>query len=212
MAAGTVAAMYASLLATSAPAIPYKLIPDVRPLLLFVATWAVGAYAAWGPGRRRGFLIAFLLSVHGVFALDVSTIHWIAPVPGPLGGMRADPVRLVAGLTGLASAVLLQARIHPETWRADAERRGVAADDARAVEVDLRRIGSRAILLASGIALGAGLLVDAASALLGDEGSMPPLAALLVGGALAAVVVVVAALGPSPGRRSSTPDAGIRAP
>ncbi|MHB8586060.1 MAG: hypothetical protein ACYDDF_09555 [Thermoplasmatota archaeon] len=193
IAVGPLVAFYQSLISGLTPAIPYKIFPDIRPVLIFGVTAAVAGFAAFGPGRRRGFLVAYLLALHGAFAVDLSTIHWIATVPGPLGGMRADPGRLLAAVTGLAAAFLLQGRIHAaRTWR-DAVERGVPPSEATMLGAALQRASTRTTLLTAGAAIAAGLLVDGASGAIGDDGSLPLDAALIAGALLLAVLLAIIA-------------------
>lgn len=181
---GVVIAMYRSMVADLAPPIPYKFLPDLRPVILFGATFLFAAFSAWGPGRRRAFLIAYLLAVHGVFAFELSTVHWFIPYPGPLGASRADPVRLASLLAGLAVALLLQARAHADATATDLRRRGVPAAEAVAAGAALRKRGHRAILLAAAGVAAAALLVEGGAAIAGNDGALSLPSALALGAAI----------------------------
>lgn len=181
---GVVVAMYASMIADLAPPIPYKFLPDLRPVVLFAATFAVASFAAWGPGRRRGFLIAYLLAIHGVFAFELNTVHWIIPYPGPIGANRAEPIRLACAISGLAVAVLLQARAHAAATRSDLGARGIPAAEAGAVADALRARAQRAVLLSAGAVVAFAFIVEGAAAVAGNEGSLPIASAVLLGAGL----------------------------
>jgi len=141
--------------------IPYKLIPDLRPVLLVGSPFLLGVWASWGSAVRRVVLLWFTLLLVFASAIDLASIQWVITLETPLAGDRIGFLR-VAGMTAAIAGCLL---LHADTAAVELRhalllRGAVRADADKAHALlwggALRRVG---MLSAAALALGGALRV-----------------------------------------------------
>lgn len=195
VAVGTLLVVTRSVLYAQAPAIPYGLFSDARPVLVLGLVGGLAFAGAFLAGARSATVWTVVLLVL-VFELDEATVHWFSSFPGTLSGARLDPVRLLGGGLAIGGALLLHADVSASEAAGDLEKRGVPADEARAAGNALADLGRRRVAtLLAGLA-GAGAIVYAGDAMFGESKVGPGEAGLAVGVAALAVVALVVLLRP----------------
>lgn len=197
IAVGTLLVVTRSVLYAQAPAIPYGIFPDARPVLVLGLVGSLALAGAFLAGARSATVWTVVLLVL-VFELDEATIHWFSSFPGTLSGARLDPVRFLGGGLAVGGALLLHSDVTASEAATDLERRGVPKDEARAAAVALADLGRRRVAtLLAGLAAG-GAIVYAGDAMFGGSDLGPGEFGLAAGVAALAVVALVALLRPRP--------------
>lgn len=164
--------------------IPYKIVPDIRPLLTIGSGLFLGAQTAWGGAKRRRLgLYGVILFVVG-FHLEEATVHWIGPFPGSITGTRVGLLGTSGSLVALLGVLLMHVEVESERLRQDAIKRGASEQGASDLSNGLRRQGQgRLVSLTLGVA-GLGLFVALAQNLFGNEATGGAWVLLLGGGLL----------------------------
>lgn len=151
--------------------IPFKGIPDIRPVFFFLSGFLFTLTASWGPAARRRLALwsvtAFILGFH----LEEATVHWIGPYPGSITGSRVGLVGTAGSLLALVGVLLLHIEVESEHLRRDAVKRGASDDGAASLADGLRRAGSRRVWGIAGGVAGIGVLVAAMEPILGNGGA-----------------------------------------
>jgi len=148
--------------------IPFRFIPDVRPLLLLGSGLFLGLYAAGGGAARRKFALWGVVGYVIGFHLEEATVHWIGPFPGSITGTRVGILGTIGSLLALAAVLLMHVEVEHARLERELVARGAQETDARGATGALRRMGSTRILgIGAGVAA-IGLLVKAAEVVMGD--------------------------------------------
>lgn len=170
--------------------IPFRFIPDLRPVVTMASGIFLGVYAAGGGAHRRKLALWGVVGYVVGFHLEEASVHWIGPFPGSITGTRVGIVGTLGSLLALACVLLLHIEVEHAKLERDLLSRGAAPDDARTASTSLQRLGTTRILgVAAGVA-GIGALVRVGEALFGNNASGGTYI-LFVGAALLLVMGVV---------------------
>lgn len=183
LAAGITMTAYGSIFLKMSGPIPFKIFPDVRPVLLVGTGLATGLWAAGGGARRRKAALWTTFAFVVAFHLEEATVHWIGPFPGSITGARVGILGTAGSLLALAAVVLLHVEVESVRLRRDLQQRGAGEQDAADATTRLARAGLRRVLGVAAGVCGIALLVVAGERLFGDDAAGGE-HVLLVGGAL----------------------------
>lgn len=148
--------------------IPFRIVPDVRPLLLLGSGMFLGTYAAGGGAVRRKFALWGVIGYVLGFHLEEATVHWIGPFPGSITGTRIGILGTLGSLLALGAVLLMHVEVEHARLERELVVRGAEANDARSATSALRRVGTSRILgIAAGVAA-IGIVVRAGEAILGN--------------------------------------------
>lgn len=163
--------------------IPFRVVPDVRPLVTLGSGLFLGLYAAGGGASRRKLALWGVIGYVIGFHLEEATVHWIAPYPGSITGTRIGILGTVGSLVALAAVLLMHVEVEHGHLAKDLKTRGAATREADVAAGALRRLGtSRVIAIAAGVA-GIALLVRISEVIFGD-GAAGGVYILFIGAAL----------------------------
>lgn len=190
IAAGVTMTGFGSIFMQRTGAIPYGLLPDVRPVLFLGSGFLFGLYASGGGAHRRAMALWGVIGYVIAFHLEEATVHWIGPFPGSITGTRVGILGTSGSLLALLGVLLQHVEVESLRLTEDVEKRGATREDARAMGSALRAAGTRRLLaLAAGVA-GLGALVMALSPVFGESTRGGP-GVLLIGGGLLLVVALM---------------------
>lgn len=151
--------------------IPFRFIPDVRPVVTMLSGLFLGLYAAGGGAHRRKLALWGVVGYVIGFHLEEATVHWIGPFPGSITGTRVGILGTLGSLLALAAVLLLHVEVEHGRLGRDLESRGADPTDARGVASALHRVGtSRVLGVAAGVA-GIGALIRVGEAIFGNNAS-----------------------------------------
>lgn len=151
--------------------IPFRFIPDVRPLFLLGSGLFLGIYAAGGGAARRKLALWGVIGYVLGFHLEEATVHWIGPFPGSITGTRVGILGTLGSLIALAAVLLLHVEVERHRSERDLVARGADTGHARQAMGALARVGTTRVLgVAAGVA-GIAVLVRVGEALLGNDAS-----------------------------------------
>lgn len=170
--------------------IPFRFIPDLRPVLTMTSGLFLGAYAAGGGAHRRKLALWGVVGYVIAFHLEEATVHWIGPFPGSITGTRVGIVGTLGSLLALACVLLLHLEVEHGRLERDLVTRGASPDDARGAAGALQRLGTTRVLGVTAGVAGIGALVRVGEALFGNTASGGTYI-LFVGAALLLVLGVV---------------------
>lgn len=187
LAAGITMTAFGSMFLQMTGPLPFKIFPDVRPVLLLGAGLSAGLWAAGGGARRRKAALWTVFGFVVAFHLEEATVHWIGPFPGSITGTRVGLLGTAGSLLALAAVVLLHVEVESVRLKEDLVRRGAGAADAERATSRLARAGLRRVLGVAAGVCGIALLVIAGERLFGDDAAGGE-HILLVGGALLLVL------------------------
>jgi hypothetical protein len=175
--------------------IPYKLIPDVRAPILFLAGFWLGGYASFGRSSHRTWalwgVIGFIIGFH----LEEATVHWIGPYPGSITGTDVGPLGTGGSLLALAGVVLVHLEVESAKLARDLDKRGAGRQAALAVVAGLRGLGQQRVWgLAVGVAA-LGLLIFVAQRILGNTATGGVYILFLGSGLLFALALIIVRIG-----------------
>lgn len=163
--------------------IPFRFLPDVRPVLTFGSGLLLGLYAAGGGAHRRKLALWGVVGYVVAFHLEEASVHWIAPFPGSITGTRVGIVGTLGSLLALASVLLLHIEVEHQRLARDLVARGAEEAGARKAATSLRAAGAARVLALAGAAAGVGALVRVGEVVLGND-APGGVYALLLGAAL----------------------------
>lgn len=180
---GLTMTMFGSFFVGSTGPIPFKLIPDVRPVISMTAGLGAGLWASGGGASRRTIalwtVVAFVLGFH----LEEATVHWIGPFPGSITGTRVGILGTAGSLLAIMAVLLIHVDVERGHLARDLAKRGATPDAAADTARRLAAVGvQRVVGLAVGVA-GIGLLVVAGEKIMGDQAGGGAYI-LIVGGAM----------------------------
>lgn len=170
--------------------IPFKIVPDVRPLLLLGSGLFLGLYAAGGGAARRKFALWGVVGYIIAFHLEEATVHWIGPFPGSITGTRVGILGTMGSLLALAAVLLMHIEVEHHKLARELAARGADANATRDMAGALARAGTTRILGVAAGTAGIGVLVRAGEALFGNQAS-GGVYILFVGAALLLVLAFV---------------------
>lgn len=148
--------------------IPFRFIPDVRPVMTMMSGLFLGLYAAGGGAHRRKIALWGVVGYVVAFHLEEATVHWIGPFPGSITGTRVGILGTLGSLVALAAVLLMHVEVEHGRLDRDLVSRGADPSDARSAATSLRRVGTTRILgIAAGVA-GMGALIRVGEALFGN--------------------------------------------
>lgn len=180
---GLTMTMYGSFFVGSTGPIPFRFIPDVRPVISMATGLLAGLYAAGGGASRRGMALWTTVVFVMAFHLEEATVHWIGPFPGSLTGTRIGILGTAGSLLALGAVLLLHVEVERGRLAADLAKRGADAASATQASARLASVGARRVVgVMLGVA-GIGLLVVAGERLFGDNATGGAYI-LVVGGAM----------------------------
>lgn len=170
--------------------IPFRFIPDVRPVILLGSGLFLGIYAAGGGAHRRKLALWGVVGYILAFHLEEATVHWIAPYPGSITGTRVGFLGMLGSLMALAAVLLLHLEVEHARLGRELAARGADEASARGTASTLARVGASRIMgLVAGVAALA-VLVRAGEAVIGNDAS-GGVYVLFVGAALLLVLAFV---------------------
>ena len=172
--------------------IPFRFIPDVRPVVTMLSGLLLGIYAAGGGAHRRKLALWGVIGYVIGFHLEEATIHWIGPFPGSITGTRVGIVGTLGSLVALASVLLLHVEVEHARLARQLAPRG--ADEAQAWHAGeaLRRVGSSRVIAIAAGAAAIGALVRVGEAVFGNNASGGTWVLFLGAALLIALAVVLA--------------------
>ena len=172
--------------------IPFRVIPDVRPVFTMLSGLGLGLYAAGGGAHRRKLALWGVIGYVVAFHLEEASVHWIGPFPGSITGTRVGLLGTAGSLLALASVLLLHVEVEHARLGRDLASRGASQERAVAASDALRRAGTTRILgVAAGVA-GMGALVRVGEAVFGNDASGGTYILFLGGALLLGLGVVLA--------------------
>lgn len=149
--------------------IPFRFIPDVRPLVTLLSGLFLGLYAAGGGAHRRKLALWGVVGYTIGFHLEEATVHWIGPFPGSITGTRVGILGTLGSLLALAAVLLMHVEVEHAKLARDLASRGADRDETGRAAGALRHVGTSRILgVAAGVA-GIGALIRAGEAVLGND-------------------------------------------
>lgn len=176
--------------------IPFRIIPDIRPVLTMTTGILAGLWAAGGGAGRRKFALWTAITYVLAFHLEEATVHWIGPFPGSITGTRAGWLGTAGSLLALASVLLMHVEVEHARLGRDLERRGAGSADARGAAGALARAGSGRIFgILAGVA-GIGVLVRGVEAATGEDASGGVYVLFLGGGLLLVLALILVRMVP----------------
>lgn len=151
--------------------LPFRFLPDLRPILLLGSGLFLGLYAAGGGAMRRKLALWGVVGYVLGFHLEEATVHWIGPFPGSITGTRVGILGTLGSLLALAAVLLLHVEVEHARLERDLASRGAEAGGARNAAGVLARVGATRILgVAAGVA-GIAVLVRIGEAIIGNDAS-----------------------------------------
>jgi len=159
---------YGSMFVKDTPAIPYKLIPDLRGALFLLSGTTLGLYAAYGRSSHRTWALWGVLAFVIGFHLEEATVHWIGPFPGSITGIRVGLLGTAGSLLAIAAVVLLHVEVESSRLAQDLDKRGAGRDSGLAVAEGLRGEGARRVVAVAAGAAGLGLLAIVSEKIIGN--------------------------------------------
>lgn len=149
--------------------IPFRFIPDVRPVVTILSGLFLGVYAAGGGAHRRKLALWGVVGYVIGFHLEEASVHWIGPFPGSITGTRVGILGTLGSLLALAAVLLMHVEVEHARLARDLESRGAEARYAGGAAATLRRVGTTRILgVAAGVA-GIGALIRVGEAVFGNN-------------------------------------------
>ncbi|HVM45490.1 MAG TPA: hypothetical protein VM582_06100, partial [Candidatus Thermoplasmatota archaeon] len=144
--------------------IPFRFVPDMRPVVTILSGLFLGAYAAGGAAHRRKLALWGVVGYVIAFHLEEASVHWIGPFPGSITGTRVGILGTLGSLVALAAVLLLHIEVEHARAARELVPRGSDPADAGAAAGALRRVGvSRVVAVVAGVAA-IGALVRVAEA------------------------------------------------
>lgn len=181
---------FGSIFLANTGAIPFRIFPDVRPVITMGTGLLTGLYGAFGGAGNRKLALWTAVTFTLAFHLEEATVHWIGPFPGSITGTRVGWLGTAGTLVSLASVLIMHVEVEHARLASDLRRRGADADDAWGAASVLARVGAvRVVGVAAGVA-GLAVLVRAAELPLGDSAT-GGVYILFVGAALLLVLALV---------------------
>lgn len=187
---GTAMTAFGSMFVQMMGPVPFKVLPDARPLVFFLGGFLPGLFASGGGPHRRTLalwsVVAFVVGFH----LEEATVHWIGPYPGSITGTRVGLLGTAGSILAVVGLLLIHLEVESVKLRRDLEARGARPETSERTTSALVRAGTRRILaIATGVA-GMGLLIRGGELVMGDSGAGGTYV-LFVGGALLLVLALV---------------------
>jgi hypothetical protein len=149
--------------------IPFRFIPDLRPVVLLGSGLFLGAYAAGGGAHRRKFALWGVVGYVLGFHLEEATVHWIGPFPGSITGTRVGILGTLGSLLALAAVLLLHVEVERVKLARELATRGAEPAASDAMVGALSHAGATRIIgLAAGVAA-MGVVVRLGEAIIGND-------------------------------------------
>lgn len=190
IAAGVTMTAFGSIFLKNSGPIPFKLIPDLRPVVLIGSGLLLALYASGGGARRRALALWGVVGYVIGFHLEEALVHWIGPFPGSITGSPVGLLGTSGSILALVGVLLMHVEVERVKLAEDLVKRGASEVDARSSASRLASLGARKIgAVALGVS-GLGAIILAVVPAFGYDSQggpwvLPFGGALLIGLALA---------------------------
>ena len=186
--------------------IPFKFIPDLRPVVLIGSGLLLGIYASGGGARRRAMALSGVFAYVVGFHLEEATVHWIGPIPGSITGSRIGILGTAGSLLSIAAVMLLHVEVESQRLMLDVRARGAAPAGALQLASGLASEGARQVMAITAGVAGLAALLLAVSPIFGERAT-GGVWVLVVGGVLLLGLALVLKTVVRRGSTPSRPDA-----